>query len=230
MAAIQKVAVVGLGYIGLPTATMFTTHGVQVVGIDVNQQAIDTINQGRIHIVEPGLEQLVHAAVQQGRLRATRTPEPAEAFLIAVPTPFKENHQPDLSYIEQATQAIAPVLQKGNVVILESTSPVGATEQMLDWLQAQQPDALVLQETKLTDDKFPHAEIAAAAGLPIVVTMSFDTNGRTMMGLSPADFVDFVHTLEPKPAAYGANCGVGASDLTATVLQLAAAARPGRGA
>ena len=118
MAAIQKVAVVGLGYIGLPTATMFATHGVQVVGIDVNQQAIDTINQGRIHIVEPGLEQLVHAAVQQGRLRATRTPEPAEAFLIAVPTPFKENHQPDLSYIEQATQAIAPVLQKGNVVIL----------------------------------------------------------------------------------------------------------------
>lgn len=184
MAAIQKVAVVGLGYIGLPTATMFATHGVQVVGIDVNQQAIDTINQGRIHIVEPGLEQLVHAAVQQGRLRATRTPEPAEAFLIAVPTPFKENHQPDLSYIEQATQAIAPVLQKGNVVILESTSPVGATEQMLDWLQALRPDLRFAQPGD-TDPEV-HVAYCPERVLPGQVIRELVENNRIIGGITPA--------------------------------------------
>lgn len=119
----KKISIIGLGYIGLPTAAMFASRKIQVVGVDVNPRAVETINRGEIHIVEPDLDMVVHASVSEGYLRATLTPEPAEAFLIAVPTPFKgENHEPDLSYIEAACISIAPVLQKGNLVILESTS------------------------------------------------------------------------------------------------------------
>ncbi|WP_188254479.1 UDP-N-acetyl-D-mannosamine dehydrogenase [Pseudaminobacter soli (ex Zhang et al. 2022)] len=137
----KTVSVVGLGYIGLPTATAFAEHGVDVIGLDVNQRAVETINRGEIHIVEPDLDQAVHRAVKSGKLRATLTPEPADAFLIAVPTPFKgADHEPDLSYIEKASRAIAPVLKHGDLVVLESTSPVGATEQMAVWLAEQRPD------------------------------------------------------------------------------------------
>ncbi|MCG8992288.1 UDP-N-acetyl-D-mannosamine dehydrogenase [Laribacter hongkongensis] len=128
------VSMVGLGYIGLPTAAMLASRKIKVVGVDINQYAVDTINRGEIHIVEPELEIIVQAAVTQGYLRATMKPEPADAFLIAVPTPFKGNHEPDLSYVEAAAKSIAPVLKKGDLVILESTSPVGTTEQMADWL------------------------------------------------------------------------------------------------
>lgn len=141
----QTISVIGLGYIGLPTAAVFASRKKQVIGVDVNQQAVDTINRGEIHIVEPDLDMVVHAAVTEGYLRATTKAEPADAFLIAVPTPFlvgKEqgDHQPDLSYIESASKAIAPVLKKGDLVILESTSPVGATEQMAAWLAEARPD------------------------------------------------------------------------------------------
>ena len=108
--------------------------------MDNNQKTVDTINRGQIHIVEPDLDMVVHAAVVDGFLRATTRPEPADAFLIAVPTPFKADHQPDMSYIESASKSIAPVLKKGDLVILESTSPVGATEQMADWLAEARPD------------------------------------------------------------------------------------------
>ncbi len=131
---------IGLGYIGLPTATLFASRKKKVVGVDINQHAVDTINQGKIHIVEPELDMLVHSAVTEGYLRATTYPEPADAFLIAVPTPFNDGHKPDLSYIEAAAKAIAPVLTQGNLVILESTSPVGATEKLADWLAAARPD------------------------------------------------------------------------------------------
>ncbi|ENK3106596.1 UDP-N-acetyl-D-mannosamine dehydrogenase [Vibrio alginolyticus] len=135
----ETISVIGLGYIGLPTAAMFASRKKKVIGVDVNQHAVDTINQGKIHIVEPDLDMIVSAAVSEGYLKATTTPEPADAFLIAVPTPFlpcKEGEvpAPDLSYIEAASKAIAPVLKKGDLVILESTSPVGATEQMAAWL------------------------------------------------------------------------------------------------
>ncbi|EGA70108.1 UDP-N-acetyl-D-mannosamine dehydrogenase [Vibrio sinaloensis DSM 21326] len=135
----ETISVVGLGYIGLPTAAMFASRKKKVIGVDVNQHAVDTINQGKIHIVEPDLDMIVQAAVTEGYLKATTTPEPADAFLIAVPTPFLpceegEVPAPDLSYIEAASKAIAPVLKKGDLVILESTSPVGATEQMAAWL------------------------------------------------------------------------------------------------
>lgn len=137
----SKISVIGLGYIGLPTAAMFASRRIEVVGIDVNPNVIERINKGEIHIVEPDLDMVVHAAVSQSYLRAALEPEAAEAFLVAVPTPFKgDDHEPDLKYIEAACQAIAPVLQPGNLVILESTCPVGATDQMVDWLAAARPD------------------------------------------------------------------------------------------
>ena len=134
----ETISVIGLGYIGLPTATMFASCKKKVIGVDVNQQAIDTINRGEIHIVEPELDTIVHAAVSEGYLKATNVAEPADAFLIAVPTPFKDSDseipEPDLKYIEAAASSIAPVLKKGDLVILESTSPVGTTEKLADWL------------------------------------------------------------------------------------------------
>lgn len=136
----KTISVIGLGYIGLPTAAVFASRKIKVVGVDVNKLAVDTINKGMIHIVEPDLDIVVHAAVTEGYLRATLTPEPADAFLIAVPTPFKGDHEPDLSYIESACRAIAPVLKSGDLVILESTSPVGATEQVAQWLAEMRTD------------------------------------------------------------------------------------------
>lgn len=119
---------------------MFASRKKHVLGIDVNEKAVETINAGQIHIVEPDLDIVVQAAVSGGFLRASLAPEPADAFLIAVPTPFKENKEPDLRYIESACKSIAPVLEKGNVLVLESTSPVGATKQMAAWLAELRPD------------------------------------------------------------------------------------------
>ncbi|MFY7865552.1 UDP-N-acetyl-D-mannosamine dehydrogenase [Roseateles sp.] len=142
----NTISMIGLGYIGLPTATMFASRKKTVIGVDVNEHAVNTINQGRIHIVEPELDMLVRAAVSEGHLRATLKPEPADAFLIAVPTPFKDGHKPDVSYVEAAARSIAPVLAKGNLVVLESTSPVGTTEQMAQWLAEARPDLTFPQQ------------------------------------------------------------------------------------
>lgn len=136
----EKIAVFGLGYVGLPTAAVFAARKKQVVGIDINAAVVDTINSGSIHIVEPDLDAVVRAAVEEAFFRASTAAEPADAFLIAVPTPFNHEHQPDLSYIKAACDAIAPVLRQGNLVILESTSPVGATEQVAAWLADARPD------------------------------------------------------------------------------------------
>lgn len=153
----ETISVVGLGYIGLPTAAMFASRKIKVIGVDVNQSTVDTINRGEIHIVEPELDMIVHAAVTEGYLKAVTTPEPADAFLIAVPTPFKsyiagDIPQPDLSFIEAATKAIAKVLKKGDLVILESTSPVGATEQMANWLADIRQDLTFPQEAGVAAD------------------------------------------------------------------------------
>ncbi len=142
----NKVSVIGLGYIGLPTAAVIASRKIKVTGVDINQHVVDTINEGNIHIVEPNLDSIVKTTVRDGYLRATTTPEPADAFLISVPTPFKENYQPDLSYIEAVAKAIAPVLEPNNLVILESTSPVGATEQMSAWLTEERPDLTFPQD------------------------------------------------------------------------------------
>lgn len=142
----DTVCVIGLGYIGLPTAAAFAGRRKKVIGVDINQHAVDTINRGEIHIVEPELDIAVHAAVKEGNLYATTRPEAADAFLIAVPTPFRKGGSvgsiptPDMSYIQAASISIAPVLKKGDLVILESTSPVGATEQMAAWLAEARPD------------------------------------------------------------------------------------------
>ena len=129
-----KVCVVGLGYIGLPTAALLAHQGYDVAGVDVVPRVVETINQGRIHIVEAGLADYVKWAVKAGHLRAFATPQPAQVFMIAVPTPFKGDYEPDLTYVEQAARSLAPVLADDDLVILESTSPVGATELVQAWL------------------------------------------------------------------------------------------------
>lgn len=142
----SKICVLGLGYIGLPTAAMFASRELLVVGVDINKSTVDTINLGQIHIVEPGLEEVVHTAVNRGFLYASNIPLAADAFLIAVPTPIQFIDgdemlaQPDLSYIKAVTQSISLVLKKGDLVVLESTSPVGTTEQVAEWLAAARPD------------------------------------------------------------------------------------------
>jgi len=138
---IRNLSIIGLGYIGLPTATMFASHGKSVTGVDINQHTVDTINQGRTHIIEPGLDELVHSAVATGHLKALSAPDEADAFIIAVPTPVDHaTHTPDISYVEAAGRSIAPKLRKGNLVVLESTSPVGTTRRLAQILADLRPD------------------------------------------------------------------------------------------
>jgi UDP-N-acetyl-D-mannosaminuronic acid dehydrogenase len=177
------ISVIGLGYIGLPTAAVFASRKKQVIGVDVNQNAVDIINRGQIHIVEPDLDMVVHAAVTEGYLRATTKPEPADAFLIAVPTPFKGDHEPDLSYIESASKSIAPVLKTGDLVILESTSPVGATEQMAAWLAAARPDLSFPQtHGESSDIRIAHCPERV---LPGHVLRELVQNDRVIGGMTP---------------------------------------------
>jgi UDP-N-acetyl-D-mannosaminuronic acid dehydrogenase len=140
MNAPDRVCVVGLGYIGLPTAVVLARAGMQVIGVDVRQDAVDKINDGQAHIVEPDLDGLLHLVVREGRLRATTTPEAADVFVIAVPTPFKGDHEPDLSYVEAAARSIAPFIKPGNLIVLESTVPPGATELMVHWILEERED------------------------------------------------------------------------------------------
>lgn len=178
----ETISMIGLGYIGLPTATLFASRRKKVVGVDINQHAVDTINQGKIHIVEPELDILVHAAVTEGYLRATTQPEQADAFLIAVPTPFTDGHKPDLSYIEAAAKGIAPVLKKGDLVVLESTSPVGATEQMAEWLAAARPDLTFPQQAgEVADVQVAHCPERV---LPGHVVRELVSNDRVIGGMT----------------------------------------------
>lgn len=183
----ETISIVGLGYIGLPTAAVFASCKVKVIGVDVNQHAVDTINRGQIHIVEPDLDMVVHAAVSDGYLRATTKPEPADAFLIAVPTPFKDGptgpHHPDMDYIESASKSVAAVLKVGDLVILESTSPVGATEQMAAWLAEARPD-LTFPQThgEASDIRIAHCPERV---LPGQVLRELVQNDRVIGGLTP---------------------------------------------
>ena len=183
----ETISVVGLGYIGLPTAAMFASRKLKVIGVDVNQHAVDTINRGEIHIVEPDLDMLVSAAVQQEYLKAVTQPEPADAFLIAVPTPFKackegEIPEPDLRYIQAASESIAPVLKKGDLVILESTSPVGATEQMAAWLAQYRKDLTFPQQVgEAADVNIAHCPERV---LPGKVVTELVQNDRVIGGMT----------------------------------------------
>lgn len=136
----KSVSVIGLGYIGLPTATLIANNGFQVYGMDPVVKVVETINQGKIHIVEPGLEELVKKAVSSGNLVADVCPHEADVFILAVPTPFRDEKVPDLSYVEAAAREIAPCLHEGNLVILESTSPVGTTEKVREWILDECPE------------------------------------------------------------------------------------------
>ncbi len=137
----SKISVIGLGYIGLPTAAMFASCGIEVVGVDVDPNVVTTINSGRVHITEPDLEAIVYKSVNEGKLRATLIPEAAQVFLISVPTPIHNNTQePNLDYIQAAANSIAPVIARDNLVILESTVPVGTTEKLCRWLSLKRPD------------------------------------------------------------------------------------------
>lgn len=136
----MKACFIGLGYIGLPTAIIAADSGVEVVGVDVNKKVVEKVNKGELHIVEPGLDKLLKKVVESGALRATSLPETADAFFIVVPTPFKGDHEPDVSYVESATKSVIPVLKPGDLFVIESTSPVGTTEAMSDIIFEQRPE------------------------------------------------------------------------------------------
>ncbi len=178
-----KVAVLGLGYIGLPTAAVVARSGAAVLGIDIHQSVVDTVNSGGVHIEEVDLDALVQGVVQRGLLRAATHIEPSDVFLIAVPTPFDDDHAPDVRYVLTAARSIAAVLKAGDIVILESTSPVGTTEQVRDALEELRPDL-----------KFPHAGNGAAdvaiaycpeRVLPGRILVELIDNDRCIGGITP---------------------------------------------
>lgn len=178
----DRISMIGLGYIGLPTAAVFAAYGSRVIGVDVSAHVVDTVNAGQIHIVEPELDGIVHKAVNDGNLHATLTPEPADAFIISVPTPFRDEFQPDLKYIEDAAHSIAPVLAPGNLVILESTSPVGATRQLAEWLAAARPDLSFPQQAgDAADIQIAHCPERV---LPGHVVRELVENDRIIGGMS----------------------------------------------
>ncbi|RVU05442.1 UDP-N-acetyl-D-mannosamine dehydrogenase [Novosphingobium umbonatum] len=177
------VCIVGLGYIGLPTAAIVARAGCHVHGVDVSQHVVDTINRGEIHIEEVDLDGLVQAVVQRGLLKASLSVAPADVFIIAVPTPFGPDHQPDISYVLSAARSVAPVLKQGDVVILESTSPVGTTEEIRDLIAHMRPDLKVPGCTRETPD------IAIAycpeRVLPGRILEELAHNDRSIGGITP---------------------------------------------
>lgn len=179
----ETISVIGLGYIGLPTAAAFASRKKKVIGVDVNAHAVETINRGAIHIVEPDLDKVVKIAVEGGYLQAVTKPQAADAFLIAVPTPFKGDHEPDMIFVESAAKSIAPVLKKGDLVILESTSPVGATEQMAQWLAEARPDLSFPQQAGEAADI--NIAYCPERVLPGQVMVELIQNDRVIGGMTP---------------------------------------------
>jgi len=182
----EKVCVLGLGYVGLPTAAIIASQGITVTGFDVDKKTVETINGGRIHIVEPGLDVMVQNTVTNGYLRATNSIETADVFIIAVPTPLKKDNKPDLRFLEQAVRNLSSVLSEGNLVILESTSPVGTTRQICNWLSELRPDLnLPLGDEKELSEK--HNIFIAHSPeriLPGRVLIELVNNDRVIGGLS----------------------------------------------
>lgn len=183
----NTISVIGLGYIGLPTAAIFSSRGIDVFGVDTSSYVVEKINQGKVHIVEPDLDNLVENSVKAGKLRAGTEPECADAFIISVPTPFIEivggDPQPDLTYVQAACNSIAPVLRKGNLVVLESTSPVGATEKVRDWLSELRPDLLFPDGQSSTSDIYiAHCPERVLPGKIIIELLN---NDRIIGGISP---------------------------------------------
>ena len=136
----MKACFMGLGYIGLPTAIIAAKHGVNIVGVDINPSVVEQTNAGHLHIIEPGMEEMLKEVVASGKLHASTTPEESDAYFMVVPTPFKGNHEPDVSYVEAATRAVIPFLKEGDLYVIESTSPIGTTEMMADIIFAERPE------------------------------------------------------------------------------------------
>lgn len=180
---LNTISVIGLGYIGLPTAAMLASCKLNVLGVDVNPAVVDVINRGEIHIVEPELDAMVHTAVSDGYLKAYTQPAPADAFMIAVPTPFLEDLTPDLRYVEAAARAIAPVLKTGDLVILESTSPVGTTEQLCQWIKDVRADLCMPTESATPDI---HVAYCPERVLPGKIVQELVSNDRIIGGMTPA--------------------------------------------
>jgi UDP-N-acetyl-D-mannosaminuronic acid dehydrogenase len=165
----------GLGYIGLPTAAVAASKGISITGVDINPEVVNTINQGKIHIVEPDLDKLVKDVVETGRLKAALQPEPADAFFIVVPTPFKQNHRADISFVASATQMVIPFLREGNLFVIESTSPVLTTEKMAELIFKERPDL---------KDKI-YIAYCPERVLPGNVLYELEPNDRVIGGLNP---------------------------------------------
>lgn len=176
----MSVAVVGLGYIGLPTAAILASKGVRVHGVDVNPATVDAVNAGEVPFVEPDLAGYVSQAVAQGTLTASKEVAEADVYIVAVPTPFIDDHAPDLSYIKSASRAIAPKIRRDGLVILESTSPPGATRQMADWIVADRPDLRGHDGELLF-----HVAHCPERVLPGRVMVELVTNDRIVGGLTP---------------------------------------------
>ena len=172
----KNICVIGLGYIGLPTASLLGTKGFNVHGVDVSKHVVDTINAGKIHIVEPDLDIMVKSAVNVGNLKAGLEPVEADVFIIAVPTPFKGDYQPDLSFVESATRMISPYVKPGNLVILESTSPVGTTDEVV---------AKILKENGHDTDKDVYVAHCPERVLPGRILVELVENDRIVGGVNP---------------------------------------------
>lgn len=136
----MKACFMGLGYIGLPTAIIAAKYGVQVTGVDINPKVVEFTNKGHLHIIEPGMESILQDVVGSGMLKASTTPEVCDAYFMVVPTPFKGNHEPDISYVEAATRSVLPLLKEGDLYVIESTSPVGTTDKMRDLIFSERPE------------------------------------------------------------------------------------------
>ncbi len=173
----KTLCVLGLGYIGLPTASTFATHGLQVIGVDTNSEIVNGLNNGQVHLFEPGLRTLVQAALHSGNLTIRRQPQAADAFIIAVPTPFKENKQADLSFVTAAAESIVPFLKAGNLVILESTSPPRTTVDLL---------APILEKSGLKAGQEFHLVYSPERVLPGKILHELIENARVIGGINPA--------------------------------------------
>ena len=180
----MKVSVIGLGYIGLPTSAILASNKLYVTGVDINNDVIQTINKGKIHIVEPGLESLVRAAVKSSHLKASNCATKSDVFILAVPTPFIDDKKPNLSYLKSAVEIIAPVLEQGNIVIVESTVPVGTTERIAGWIQIERPD-LLLPKYGQNDENFDiYIAHCPERVLPGNVLRELVENNRTVGGIT----------------------------------------------
>jgi UDP-N-acetyl-D-mannosaminuronic acid dehydrogenase len=182
----QTVAIIGLGYIGLPTAAVMAARGINVVGVDIDPKVVDTVNRGEIHVAEPLLDQIVKGAIESGKLKACATPAPADAFLIAVPTPITMEKKADLSHVMAAAELIAPVLRPGDLVILESTSPVGTTEKLSGRIAELRPDLRLPQRGKPGLEVDINIAYCPERVLPGRVIEELVNNDRAIGGLTPA--------------------------------------------